>query len=518
MKRIVLLALALAFVLGFSGQALAQGKTFRLALAGDPEALDPQHLLSGPMVQYSNIVFDPLIRWTKDMKFEGRLAEKWERIDPLTMRFHLRKGVKFHSGNLMTARDVKWTIDRAKTSKDFKALFDVFESPVIVDDHTVDIKTTKPYPLVENMATYMFVMDSKFYTGTDEKGQPKDAINKTGYSFANEHESGTGRFTVVSREPGVKWVLKRFPDYWEKNAKGNVDQIILTPIKENATRVSALLSGDVDYISPVPPQDYERVRSNKDLKLITMASSRIITFSINQNKTPALANLKVRQAILAAIDNAGIVQKIMNKTTSPSQQASPKGFLGYVEGLKPRYNMEKARALMKEAGFEKGFNLSMISTNDRYTNDEKIAQAVVGMLSKINIKVDLKTMPKSQYWDVFDSCAADLQIVGWHPDTEDSGNYGEYLFMCKNKEKGYGQYNAGYCNPKVDELLLAAQAETDKTKRAKILQEVETITYNDAAFIPLHYEPLAWGTKKNLNTEEVVNVMDFPHFEKLVIK
>ena len=122
------------------------------------------------------------------------------------MRFHLRKGVKFHSGNTMTAADVKWTVDRAKTSKDYKALFDAFVSPVVVDDYTVDIKTSKPFPLVENMATYMFVMDSKFYTGTDEKGQPKDLINKTGYSYANEHESGTGRFTVVSREPGVKWV------------------------------------------------------------------------------------------------------------------------------------------------------------------------------------------------------------------------------------------------------------------------------------------------------------------------
>ena len=312
--------------------------------------------------------------------------------------------------------------------------------------------------------------------------------------------------------------MKRFADHWDKNAKGNVDQVILTPIKENATRVSALLSGDVDYISPVPPQDYERVRSNKDLKLVTMASSRIITFSINQNKTKALADLRVRQAIIAATDNAGIVEKIMNKTTSASQQCSPKGFLGYVEGLKPRFNLEKARALMKEAGFEKGFTISMISTNDRYTNDEKIAQAVAGMLSKINIKVDLKTMPKSQYWDQFDACNADLQIVGWHPDTEDSGNYGEYLLMCKNKEKGFGQYNAGYCNPKIDELLIAAQGETDKAKRTKMLQEVEKIAYNDAAFLPLHYEPLAWGSKKGVNTEEFTNVMDFPQFEKIVIK
>jgi peptide/nickel transport system substrate-binding protein len=517
MKRIFLITMALLLCL--SGSALAQGKVLKLAWGTDPEALDPQHQLSGPMIRYSHLVFDPLIRWTQDMKFEGRLAERWERTDPLTVRFYLRKGVKFHSGNPMTANDVKWTIERVKTSKDFKALFETFVSPVVIDDYTVDIKTSKPYPLLENMATYIFVMDSKFYSGTDEKGQPKDLIAKTGYSFANEHESGTGKFVVASREPGVKWVFKRFPDYWEKPGKGNVDEILLTPIKENATRVSALLSGDVDFISPVPPQDYERIRGNPDFKLFTMASSRIITFQMNQKKRPELANLKVRQAIIAAVDNAGIVEKIMDKTTSSSQQNSPKGFVGYAEGLQPRFNLDKAKALMKEAGYENGFSATMISTNDRYTNDEKIAQAVAGMLSKINIKVDLKTMPKSQYWDQFDAQAGDIQIVGWHPDTEDSGNYGEYLLMCKNKDKGYGQYNsADYCNAKIDELLIAAQSETDKEKRAKMLQDVEKIAYDDAAFITLHYEPLSWGSKKNLNTEAIINVMDFPYLGDIVIQ
>lgn len=513
------LCLVLTLVLGASATALAAGKTFKLAWGTDPEALDPHCQLSGPMLQYCHLVFDPLIRWKKDNTFEGRLAEKWERIDPLTVRFHLRKGVKFHSGNPFTAKDVVWTVERAKTSPDFKALFEVFETPVAVDDYTVDLKTSKPYPLLENMATYIFPMDSKFYTGTDEAGQPKDAVVKTGSSFANEHESGTGEFMVASRESGVKWVMKRFADYWEKPGKGNIDEILLTPIKENATRVAALLSGDVDFISPVPPQDYERIKGNKDLQLVTMASARIITFQMNQKKRPEFANLKVRQAIIAAVDNAGIAEKIMNKTTIPSNQNSPKGYAGYNASLTPRFNLEKAKQLMKEAGYEKGFSASMIAMNDRYTNDAKIAEAVVGMLAKIGIKVDLKTMPKSQYWDLFDAEAADLQMIGWHPDTDDSGNYGEFLLMCFDKDKGFGQYNrANYCNPKLDELSIAAQSETDPAKRSKMLQEVEKIAYADAAFIPLHYEPLSWASKKGMNTADVVNIQDFPYFGDLEIK
>ena len=225
MKKLLFFALAFVFL-----ATAAQGKTLKMALDADPESMDPHVQLSGGMLQYTHLCFDPLIRWTKDMKFEPRLATKWERIDPLTVRFTLRKGVKFHSGNPFTAADVAWTMDRLKKSEDFKGLFTSFATPKIIDDHTIDIITTEPYPLVENMATYIFPLDSKFYTGNDEKGLPKDAIVKTEYSFANQNESGTGPFVVESREHGVKMVYKRFADYWDKDSKGNVSEIILTPI------------------------------------------------------------------------------------------------------------------------------------------------------------------------------------------------------------------------------------------------------------------------------------------------
>lgn len=514
MKKLLFFALAFVFL-----ATAAQGKTLKMALDADPESMDPHVQLSGGMLQYTHLCFDPLIRWTKDMKFEPRLATKWERIDPLTVRFTLRKGVKFHSGNPFTAADVAWTMDRLKKSEDFKGLFTSFATPKIIDDHTIDIITTEPYPLVENMATYIFPLDSKFYTGTDEKGLPKDAIVKTEYSFANQNESGTGPFVVESREHGVKMVYKRFADYWDKDSKGNVSEIILTPIKESATRTAALLSGDVAFMSPVPPQDIERLETNKDINLVTMAGSRVITFQLNQKKKPEFANLKVRQAVIAAIDNAGITAKIMKGTATVAQQQGPEGFDGYVEGLKPRFDLEKAKTLMKEAGFEKGFEATMIAPNNRYPNDEKIAEAVVSMLSKIGIKVSLKTMPKAQYWDEFDAQVADIQMIGWHSDTEDSANYSEYLLMCPNKDTGKGQYNSGnYCNPKLDELVNKANAENDRAKRKTLLQEVEKIAYADAAYVPLIWLNPSWAAKKGVNIEPVVNIMDFPYLGDLVVE
>ena len=209
----------------------------------------------------------------------------------------------------------------------------------------------------------------------------------------------------------------------------------------------------------------------------------------------------------------------MKGTATAAQQQGPEGFDGYVAGLKPRFDLEKAKTLMKEAGFEKGFEATMIAPNNRYVNDEKIAEAVVSMLSKIGIKVSLKTMPKAQYWDEFDAQVADIQMIGWHSDTEDSANYSEYLLMCPNKDTGKGQYNSGnYCNAKLDELVNKANAENDRAKRKTLLQEVEKIAYADAAYVPLIWLNPSWAAKKGVNIEPVVNIMDFPYLGDLVVE
>ena len=184
----------------------------------------------------------------------------------------------------------------------------------------------------------------------------------------------------------------------------------------------------------------------------------------------------------------------------------------------PRYDLAKAKQLMKEAGYEQGFSVTMMAPNNRYVNDAKIAEAVASMLAKINIKVDLKTMPKAQYWPKFDERAADIMMIGWHADTEDSANFTEFLAMCPDKETGYGQYNSGnYCNKEIDGLIKATQGETDPAKRAAMLQKVEQMLYDDAAFIPLHWQDLAWAAAKGVHIERVINVMNFPYLGDLVI-
>ncbi|OMH38098.1 ABC transporter substrate-binding protein [Motiliproteus sp. MSK22-1] len=505
-------------VLVVSLVSAAQAVTLKLAYAADPVSLDPHEQLSGGTLQFSHMVFDPLVRWTKDQQIEPRLAESWQRIDAYTLRFKLRQGVRFHTGNELTSEDVRWTLERLQRSVDFKPVFAMFEKVRVIDQYTFDLITRNPYPLALQTATYIFPMDSRFYTGVDEKGLPKALLRKHGNTFASKHLSGTGPYLVSHRQQGVRVEFDRFADYWDRQSQGNVSRIILTPIKSDPTRVAALLSGDVDVISPVPPNDHVRIRNHDRLDLVTLPSTRIITLQLNQQRRKEFRDLRVRQAIVNAINNEGIVKKIMKGFATAAGQQSPKSFVGHKESLKPRYDLKRARQLMKEAGYESGFSVTMVTPNNRYVNDAKIARAVVSMLAKINIQVDLRTIPKAQFWAELDARSADIMMVGWRSDTEDSANFSEFLIMCPNPETGAGQYNSGsYCNPEVDRLVMQSSSEIDKDKRRSQLQKVEQILYDDAAFVPLHWQKMAWGVDKKVKIEPVLNVMNLPYLGDLVV-
>jgi len=505
-------------VLSLLGAVPAAAKTLRLAMDAEPVSMDPHAHLTGGTLQFSHLVFDPLLRWTQSMDFEPRLAHKWERIDARTLRFHLRKGVTFHSGNPLTAMDVEWTLQRLKRSESFKGIFEPVAGSKIIDDHTIDIITKRRYPLLLNVATYIFPMDRLFYSGVDALGKPKDAIVKYEPSFARDNASGAGPFKVTERVPGARMSFERVASYWDTRSPGNVTRIELSAIGDASNRVNALLAGKVDMIMPVAPQDYDQVRLAGDVELVTMASPRIIALHLNQNRRPEFRDVLVRQAIVHAIDNKAIVDAIMKGAATPAGQQSPKGYAGHVEGLKPRYNLKRAQKMMQKAGYPDGFECSMIAPNNRYINDEKIAATVVSMLAKINIRVKLTTMDKARYWEQFDTRQGDIQMSGWHPDTEDSANYTEFLMMCPNQATGYGKDNSGgYCNPVVDDLVLRSQSELDPAKRSAMLQRVEQLLFDDAAFVPLHWQNLSWAAWKKVDLEPIVNALNIPYFGDLVI-
>ncbi|MBJ7538881.1 ABC transporter substrate-binding protein [Marinomonas transparens] len=489
----------------------ATGTTLKMAFDADPVSLDPHEQLSEGTLQFSHLAFDPLLRWKQDGHFEPRLATHWQQIDSLTMRFFLRNDVKFHTGNALTAEDVVYTIRRLKNSPDFRAMFDAIKSVSIIDSTTIDVHSTYPNPLLLNIMTYVFPMDEAFYQGNDQ-------IIKYGDTFASRNVSGTGPFIVTTRELGSQMVLDRNPNYWDKKSKGNVDKVVITPIRSDSTRLAALLSGDVDFIFPISPIDIAQAKKAQGIQVVTLASGRILLLHMNQKRRKELQDIRVRKAINLAINQKLIVEKILKGYATPAEQLSPDNFLGHISDLKPEYDLAKALQLMKDAGYEKGFRISMMAPNNRYMNDEKVAQAIAAMLAKIHIKVELKTLPKAQYFKEFDDRSADIMMLGWQSDTEDSNNLFEFIIACPNPKTGLGAYNASeYCNPSIDSDIHQANREMNPEKRIRLMQQIERTLHNDAPIVPLFWQSLTWAAKDKVHIKDIVNAQNYPYLGDIVI-
>lgn len=492
--------------------SIGHAATVKVALGSDPVSLDPHEQLSEGALQYSHAAFDPLVRWRQDGTFEPRLATSWKMLNSTTMRLTLRQGVKFHSGNLFSAKDVVFTLERLKRSTDFKALFDDISFAQAIDSSTVDIHTRAPNPLLLNILSYLFVMDQQYYKNRDE-------IVKFGHSFASSNQSGTGPFTVAERIPGEKLLFKRYPNYWDTQAKGNVESIELIPISSDSTRLAALLTGDVDIISPIASVDVDRVKRLNDLQLVNLPGARILMLQLNQTRRPELQDVRVREAINLAINQQLIVDKVLRGNAQAAGQLSPSFFIGHIPSLVPKYDLQRAKQLMQQAGYPDGFRLSMMAPNNRYMSDEQIAQAITAMLKQINIEVDFKTLPKAQYFQQYDLRAADIMLLGWLSDTQDSNNIFEFTIACRNPESGLGAYNAGgYCNPAVDKMIKQANQTLNTEKRQALLRAIEEQVSNDVVVIPLHWQNRIWATKTGINLPQILSVQNYPYFGDLIVQ
>ncbi len=509
-SRITFLAAAAVSVLLTA--PLAEAKTLRYAFQGDAGSMDPHALFETPTISFMSNVYETLVFKDTNLKNVPGLAEKWEQIKPDTWRFTLRKGVKFHNGNPFTADDVVFSIARMRSEgSDFKGAAADIKEAVKVDDFTVDLVTPTPNPILIQRMEDLPIMDKEWceQNKTTEATSPKDAAAATTTNFANLNANGTGPFMLKSREPGQKTVLVRNPNYWGKT-ETNVDEVVFTPIAQAATRVAALLAGDLDMAYPVPVQDWERLEKTKGVKILRRAETRVIFLGMDQDRAELLysdvkgknpfKDVKVRKAFYQAIDINAINTKIMRGSARPTALLVPAEANGYSAALDKRmpFNLESAKKLMAEAGYPKGFEVSMDCPNDRYVNDEPICQAIVSMLAKINVKVNLLAQTKSKYFAKVLSPAFDTSfyLLGWNPSTGDAHDALSMLAMCRDKDKGQGEYNLGnWCNKRYTELVTSIVSETDKVKRQAMIDEATKIFIDDVGLIPLHQQPLSWGTR-----------------------
>src|SRR5215475_8268182 len=254
----------------------ADARSVKWARGADALSLDPYAQNEGPTIAFNNQVYEPLILRDNANKLIPGLAVSWKLADPTTWEFKLRPGVKFHGGEDFSADDVVFSLQRALApTSDYKGYLADTKEVVKVDDLTVQIKTNRPSPLVPDNLTSVFIM-SKKWAEAHNATKPQDFKNKE-ENFAVRNANGTGPFALVTREPDVKTVLKRNDAYWGRGEVPlEITELVLNPIKADATRVAALLSGEVDFVQDVPVQDIERLKSSPNLHVTTGPENRTI--------------------------------------------------------------------------------------------------------------------------------------------------------------------------------------------------------------------------------------------------
>jgi peptide/nickel transport system substrate-binding protein len=505
---------------------VASAQTVRIGNQGDALSMDPHSLNESLQLSVTGNVYEPLVGRDRNLKLVPALATSWKQTSPSVWRFELRKGVKFHDGTPFTADDVLFTFARASgDGSDMKSYTNDVKEIRKVNDFTVDIETKGPFPILPDVLSLLFVM-SKKWSEDNQATRPVDR-RKGIENAASFRANGTGPFRLRERQPNVKTSFVRNGNYWGK-IEGNVVNVEYTPVGNDSTRVAALLSGQVDVIEPVPLQDVARINASGKSKVMQGPELRTIFLGMDQKRDELLySNVKgknpfkdkrVRQAFYQAIDINGIQRTVMRGASKPTALLVGPGINGFDEtmNVRPPYDTEAAKKLLAEAGYPNGFEVSMNCPNDRYVNDGAICEAVAANLARIGVKVNLQAETKGTYFPKILRRDTSFYMLGWTPGTYDSHNALNALMRCVD-DKGSGQFNLGaYCNPKVDELTVKIQSETDKVKRDALIKEAFKLHSDDIGHLPLHQQALAWGVANNV---ELVQLADnFMPFRYMSVK
>jgi peptide/nickel transport system substrate-binding protein len=517
-------ALGLAVALTVSLAIGASAKDLHWAFQGDIHSMDPYSLNETFSIGTLGNVFEGLVRRDSDLSIKPALAERWELQEPTRWRVYLRKGVKFHDGRPFNADDVVFSFERARAKgSDVGGKLATVSEIRKIDDFTVDFITPSPNPIITSEWETWLIM-SKGWAEEHQAVSP-EAPSGEGASYARLHANGTGPYKLVSREADVKSEFAAFDGWWDaKNRAGMPDRVTMSPISSAATRVAALLSGNVQMAYPIPVQDMKRVDDNTGTHMLVGPEVRTIYLGMDMFRDELLySNIKgknpfkdkrVRQAVFQAIDEDAIAKKVMRGLATPTAMMIAPGIIGYNTSFKRLpYDVAKAKQLLAAAGYPNGFEVTMDCPNDRYVNDEAICQAVVGMLARVGVKVNLLAQPKAIYFGKILAPKLDTSfyLLGWQPDSFDSWNPLFNLINCPEDKKG--RFNlGGYCNKEVDALTAQILSETNQTKRNQLLDKVWAMVIDDVATIPLHQQAVAWGVNDKITVEQRAdNVFHWRH-------
>jgi peptide/nickel transport system substrate-binding protein len=525
---------ALLFVLLLLGAAFlttaTEARSVKWARAGDALTLDPHAQNEGPTLALLHQIYEPLIIRDAQGKPLPALAESWSiTSDPTVWEFRLRRGVTFHDGSPFTADDVIFSLDRARQpTSDMKSMVATIDSMKKVDDYTLHIKTKRPNPLLSANLTNLFIM-SKAWTQKNNATKVQD-FKSGSDNYAVHNANGTGPFVLESREPDVKTVLKRNESYWGKGKVPlDISELIYLPIRSDKERAAALLSGDVDFVQDVPVQDIQQLQTDNKLRVVSGPENRSMFLGLNVGgKELASSNIKdrnpfadkrVRQAINMAINRQAIQKTVMRGQSIPTGTIVPPGVNGYSRDLDviPPNDIAKAKALMAEAGYPEGFEVTLSCTNDRYVNDEAICQAIVGQLAQIGIRINLASQSKTVLFPLIQKNppGVDFYLLGWGVPTFDSQYIFSFLYHTRTDKEGSWN-GTRFSNPEIDKMIGGLSQETDLNKRDQAIGQIWRVLQDETIYVPLHIQTLSYAMKPDL--EIPVDISNQPKLKFVKVK
>jgi peptide/nickel transport system substrate-binding protein len=476
-------------------QQSTSGGTLVFGRGGDSVSLDPATVTDGESIKVTHNIFETLIEFgEQDTEIHPGLAESWENTeDGLKYTLKLRKGVKFHDGTDFNAEAVVYNFNRWKAGNEEQFYYyhsqfgDTIKEVVAVDDYTVEFHLNRPLaPFYKNLAMPVFGIASPA------------AIEKYGEKFM-ENPVGTGPFKFKEWKRNDHITLVKNENYWKKGLP-KLDQVIFRAIPENSARLNALTAGEVDLIDGVNFSDIPTIEGNPNLQVFYRPSMNVAYLGLTSTRGP-LKDKRVRQALNYAVDKKALIDAFYSGAAEPAVNPMPPVIAGYNDKVQDyEYNPEKAKELLKEAGYPDGFEMELwaMPVPRPYMPDgQKVAEALQANFEAIGVKAKIVTYEWGTYLEKARNGEADTFLLGW---TGDNGDADNFLYVLLDQDSIGSNNYTYYKNQEVHDLLIEAQSSPDQAKREELYKKAQEIIKEDAPWIPLvHSKPALAGKKTVTN-------------------
>lgn len=496
-------ATAVALMSVLAGAAHAR-PLLTIGHSSEPSSMDPLFSRTGNNQAAAENIFERLVSIDANMQMQPGLAVSWRALEPNLWEISLRPGVQFHDGRPLTADDVVFSLERAPNVPNSPAPFSgavrAIAAIEVMDPLTLRIRTKAPTPDFMEQIGLVYILSRHA-----ADGKRSDDFNRGSAAI------GTGPYKFKRWQPGDSLELERNQHYWGRQP--DFDRVVIRYIANDAARISALLSGSVDLIDSVPPTDAKNIKGKAGYTLYSSPSARLIYLALDSARDNSpfvtdaqgkpmqsnpLKDVRVRQAISKMFMRGPITERLLSGAGEPAGQMVPEGLGGYSPDLPaPAYDLDGARALLAQAGYPQGFGLTLHSSNDRFTGDSDLAQALAQMMARGGLRINgVVTQPYNVYAGASGKQQYSAFIFSYGNNTGDSSNGLTNVLATYDKAAGTGAFNrARYSNPEVDRLLALAAVEFDTAQRMALLRQAAEAAFNDVGIVPLYFPVVFWAAR-----------------------